>query len=233
MVSVRKRKMARSSVGKVSRTKKDTHKKIRKFGNQIIAENWDNKLTLSQNYERLGLKVRLGKKTGGVEKNLKVIKPIKVDDEDEGDLVDDDENKKEADQEKIDPYDPANILEGTAKLIKNDDGKVVKVIYGTKKLDAEEQDSNVIEISRKVTKDSSVVKALEKLASSEVKHEKLISEREIEWLRKLETKYGDDYEAMKWDRKLNPFQESTGKLRKRFKDLHEFEERHNDTEERA
>ncbi|KAF6013050.1 hypothetical protein HII12_001765 [Brettanomyces bruxellensis] len=196
--------MARSSVGKVSRRKKDTHKKIRKFGNQIIAENWDNKLTLSQNYERLGLK-----------KNLKVIKPIKVDDEDE------------------DPYDPANILEGTAKLIKNDDGKVVKVIYGTKKLDAEEQDSNVIEISRKVTKDSSVVKALEKLASSEVKHEKLISEREIEWLRKLETKYGDDYEAMKWDRKLNPFQESTGKLRKRFKDLHEFEERYNDTEERA
>jgi len=230
MVSVRKRKMARSSVGKVSRRKKDSHKKAHKFGNQIIADNWDSKLTLSQNYERLGLKVRLGKKSGGIEKKLRIIKPIKVDDEDEDELLENVPNEKNDDDKEIDPYDPANILEGTAKLIKDKDGKVVKVIYGTKKLNADQEESNIIEISRKVTKDSSVVEALEKLASVDVKREKVISDREVEWLKKLQSKYGEDYEAMKWDRKLNPFQESAGKLKKRFNNLRECEEEHRNME---
>ena len=104
------------------------------------------------------------------------------------------------------------------------------VIYGTKKLNADQEESNIIEISRKVTKDSSVVEALEKLASVDVKREKVISDREVEWLKKLQSKYGEDYEAMKWDRKLNPFQESAGKLKKRFNNLRECEEEHRNME---
>ena len=41
------------------------------------------------------------------------------------------------------------------------------------------------------------------------------SGRETEWVARLVEKYGSDYKKMTWDRKLNPFQQSEGDIKKR------------------
>ena len=42
------------------------------------------------------------------------------------------------------------------------------------------------------------------------------SARELEWLSRLEAKYGEDYARMARDMKLNPMQQSEGDIRRRF-----------------
>ncbi|KAG7699300.1 hypothetical protein KL930_004652 [Ogataea haglerorum] len=204
MVSVRKRKMARSSVKKATRRMKDRQRQVRNFGNSIIAANWDPKLSLSQNYEKMGLKVRLSQQTGGVEKKITPQFP-ESDDEFVVDETEEEEEERKSDSK--DSLDPADIPEGTAKLVRDDEGNVIKVIYGTKKLTEEVQEEKP---------PTEVVKKLEELAQQKVVKERKQSAREVDWLADLYNKYGDDYEKMKWDKKLNPYQHSAGELKKRI-----------------
>lgn len=48
-----------------------------------------------------------------------------------------------------------------------------------------------------------------------VKKPRHMSEREAEWLTKLVQRYGDDYEAMARDHKLNPMQQTAADIRRR------------------
>ncbi|KAJ5864927.1 Ribosome biogenesis protein Nop16 [Penicillium soppii] len=71
MGKVLQKKKARSGRSK-ARAKdnrlKSGHKKINVLGNQIIADNWDRNLTLTQNYQRLGLMHKLNAPSGGRER---------------------------------------------------------------------------------------------------------------------------------------------------------------------
>jgi len=63
-----------------------------------------------------------------------------------------------------------------------------------------------------------VVRLLEAEASVEYeKRPRGQSEMELEWLRRLVRKHGDDVEAMVWDKKLNPMQQTAGDLTRRIK----------------
>ncbi|XWX00050.1 hypothetical protein V2A60_008066 [Cordyceps javanica] len=62
----KKRRSGRMPVRQSNKTKKILNPR----GNNIVAENWDKKATLSQNYRRLGLVSRLRAPTGGVEGRL-------------------------------------------------------------------------------------------------------------------------------------------------------------------
>ncbi|GMM30415.1 Nop16 protein [Martiniozyma asiatica (nom. inval.)] len=245
MVSVRKRKMARSGVQKQTRRTNKSKKDFNPKSNPIIAKHWDSNLTVKQNYKKLGLTMSLGRATGGEEKKL-VIPQITRNNDDEN-LEDEDEREGEGESEnqdsngdQVDPYDPANILEGTAKIIKDEDGKVIKIVYGTKKPNSSNNKNNNNSNKNSSSKSSNtndttnveneednslakqVISELEELAAREKKKEfHPLNEVEFARYAKLDSVYGDDFEKMKWDRKLNPFQLSAGQLKKKIHHYHQ------------
>ncbi|CCG25916.1 hypothetical protein CORT_0C05420 [Candida orthopsilosis Co 90-125] len=205
MVSVRKRKMARSSVKKNTRRTKDKQRNINVYSNPIIAQNWDKSLTLQQNYKRLGLRAKLGHMAGGVEQKVETLTELrsKKKNKDTNETVTIDEIEH--------TDDPSKIPEGEARIIRDPEtNEVLKVIYGTMKVEDEESDEEEVE--------NSVIKQLEEYAEqhSKVKKERHLSDRESDWLKSLYEKYGDDYEKMKWDKKLNIYQQSAGDLKRRI-----------------
>lgn len=195
--------MARSSVRKNTRRVKDKQRKVSIRSNPIIAANWDPTLTLQQNYKKLGLRAKLGSFVGGQEKKVETLTDIRTRKEQE-------EQAKKIEIEDIEnTEDPAKIPKGQARLIRDPETQeVIKVIYGT--LDTEaglepETETEVIKQLKQIGHENSLQKKGRKL-----------SERETEWLKELYEKYGDDYDKMKWDKKLNSFQYSAGELRKRI-----------------
>lgn len=204
MASVRKRKMARSSVKKNTRKVKDKQRNIKMAAHPVMQAHWDNKLTLKQNYKNLGLTVRLGKPAGGEEAKIMSLTQYR------------EEKEAEEARKKVDPStianetDPANIPEGEARLIRDSEtNEVVKIIYGTMKIkkSSEEEKPKI-----------SIIEELEKFSEEHKKkrHVKTLSTRETEWMSKLHEKYGEDYEKMRWDKKLNPTFMSSGQLKKKM-----------------
>ena len=69
-----------------------------------------------------------------------------------------------------------------------------------------------------VTHAGRIVRELEAQASMEIKKRpRQQSKREEEWISDLVEKYGEEYGRMARDRKLNPYQQSEGDLRKRVR----------------
>lgn len=207
MGSVRQRR-AKRNLNKATRRNKDSHRKVNITSNPIIQANWDYNLTLKQNYKKLGLTMKLGKTTGGEEKELVEKLKHQAAEQAKAQAAEVDENET----------DPSKIPEGEARIIRDEKGEVVKVIYGTKKavsIDEDEQDEAAGDQAGK--EPTKVIKLLETYAAqpsnSFQRHQ---SQREINWLEQLYNKYGDDYEKMKWDKKLNIYQQSAGDLRRRI-----------------
>ncbi|RCK55348.1 Nucleolar protein 16 [Candida viswanathii] len=212
MVSVRKRKMARSSVKKSTRRTKDKQRDINIYSNSIIAANWDKSLTLKQNYKRLGLRAKLGTSAGGDEQKVVSLSEIQAKREKK--------NKNSKNAPSIDEIgnldDPSQIPEGEARLIRDPEtNEVIKVIYGTMKVDGKDKDDDEEEEG---AENPSVVQQLEEYAKqhSKVRKERHLSDRESEWLKSLYEKYGDDYDKMKWDKKLNVYQQTAGELKRKI-----------------
>lgn len=211
--------MNRSGVSKNTR-KNNNKDKFNPKSNPIIAKHWDPELTAKQNYKKLGLTFKLASASGGEEKKIR-IKPIQHGNMEES-LYDASADEAEQADGELDPYDPANILEGTAKMVKDDEGRVVKIIYGTKRITAhapaEEAVLSDVGDADDAAEAEQVISELEQLAQLPKKKEvHKMNELEIHRFQRLVEKYADDYEKMKWDRKLNPFQLSPGQLRKQIK----------------
>ncbi|CAB4256390.1 similar to Saccharomyces cerevisiae YER002W NOP16 Constituent of 66S pre-ribosomal particles, involved in 60S ribosomal subunit biogenesis [Maudiozyma barnettii] len=240
MVSVRKRKMNRSSVGKNTRRVKDKRRKINIKSNPIIAANWDYSMTMKQNYKNLGLRAKLQAPSGGQEVDYSEIKekvPVSStveDGSDEDDELDENDSEDEQDinnDESEEGFDENKIPEGEARIQRDSEGNVVKVVYGKlKKFDIDED----VEVLRKQVAEeeeeskTDVVRELERYAARpEVTDVRIQSEREEAWLERLYKKYGDNYKKMFFDKKLNIYQQSVGDIKKRmniWKKNHNIEE---------
>ena len=219
MASVRKRKMAKSSVKKASRRQKDKFRKVNITSNPIIADNWDYSLTLSQNYEKLGLKSKLQAVSGGKEADLEKV--VKREPLVKTQILDDDENEFDSDDNEPQVSEPEgevdekDIPEGEARILRDNKGNIVKVVYGKRK--SSETEAAEPEEVHSTSSKTKAVKELEAFASRPtVKKERVPSEREEAWLKALYTKHGDNYRKMFYDKKLNINQQTEADIKRRI-----------------
>ena len=173
----------------------------------------DQSLTLSQNYHRLGLTSKLNSRAGGTER-----------------LAADLQVKKTTGAKPLDPLSVSSRLSTTVipteTQVERDPktGAIIRVIHPF--LDKNENPLNdpLNEISKEgdaammKLSTNGIIRRLEEQASVEVKQRpRKQSKREAEWISDLVQNYGDDYLGMVKDRKLNPYQQTEGDLRRRVK----------------
>lgn len=232
MGSVRQRRKQHSTTKKATRRNKDAQRKINIHSNPIIAENWDYKATLAQNYARLGLSAKLQKPAGGQQINYdnkkQKVGTVKAntladldsssdDEEEEANSSDDEHSDVFIDPEELDEngeYIAERILEGEARIVKDESGNIIKVVYGTMK--PFDIDMSVEQLKQKnnMQPKTEVIKLLEEEANKPVIiKERHLSAREDEWIGRLVSKYGDNYKGMVRDKKLNIYQQTEATLR--------------------
>lgn len=120
-----------------------------------------------------------------------------------------------------------------AKVERGADGKIIRVLPGKANplndplndldTDSEMEEEKEYEEWGGIKEDGTetdVVKELIATAKNPVeKKPRYQSEQEKEWLGRLVDKYGDDYERMSRDRKLNSMQQTPGDLKRRISKL--------------
>ncbi|OCL06769.1 nucleolar protein 16 [Glonium stellatum] len=215
------KKKNRSSIAKV-RQKPKSKKKI--LNNPIIAANWNQKETLSQNYRRLGLSAKLNHTTGGTEKTASTISSA----------TPASESSNTVDKFHIPSAAPKTLAPLDARVERDPvTGKILRVLddpNASKKPnplndplnDLEDSDleewTGFANVPTKNPSATTVVQQLEAQALSGVrKAPRKQSAREQEWIQRLVEKYGGNYGAMFRDRKLNPMQQSEGDIKNRVK----------------
>ncbi|KAK2734285.1 Nucleolar protein 16 [Onygenales sp. PD_40] len=226
----RKNRSGAPRVKQKTKRLKNGNKKIDVLGNAIIAQNWDKKLTLTQNYRRLGLTSKLNASTGGAEKKRAALASL-------------DDSIAQT------PADPLHVLTSatagtklkpTEARVERDPetGKILRVIHddeveiaGRKRRKANPLEDPLNELSGDegavpmpvaTSTPTAVVQALERQAALEEealkkRQPRQQSKGEGEWLARLVAKHGDNVSAMVRDRKLNPMQQTEGDIRRRLR----------------
>ncbi|CUS14077.1 unnamed protein product [Tuber aestivum] len=183
------KKKNRSSIPKKSKHKNPRIFKVHPTGNALIAANW------------------LGKPTGGVEKAL----PASSSAAQQG-------GRDEGGRKRV-----KKLAPGEARIIRDEEGSVIQVIYGKSAEEALDSDSDEVGQEEEFTgcaggggSGTGIVKELEAQAAvGERKNKKILCPGEMDWLSRLVEKYGEDYEGMVRDRKMNVYQQTLGDIRRR------------------
>lgn len=208
----------------------------------IYTTSRDKKLTLLQNYRRLGITSNLNEPTGGTEKHAS-SQPNPSSDSSVFKKVNDPLHISTSSK-------PTKQLNPTEARVERDPetGEILRIIY-----DGEEEATEVI-AGRRRRKDNpledplddipdgpaleesdelhpapGVISALEEQAREEEealkkRKPRTQSKREGEWIGKLIEKHGDNVRAMVRDKKLNPMQQTEGDLQRRIRKWKEARE---------
>lgn len=189
---IRRRRADRSGQAKPTRRRYKKQTKSRDVtSNPIMSEHWDHNLTLTQNYRRLGLASKLQRHAGGLEKNLVASQKVP----------------------EVQPIGKGKPTVRQGRIVHDADGSSHVEYYQDEQSDDEPEEWHGF------ADESDLVKQLEDYAKQEVKDCRHMSTTEQSALKLLVDRYGEDYEAMQWDKKLNKFQHSAGDLRRRIKKM--------------
>lgn len=224
----RQKRKNRSSISKV---RQKTKSKKTVLSNPIIARAWNKGQTISQNFKRMGLAVKLNKQTGGVEKKGSDLLAVET-----------------ATPDTLQIRGASGIKSiglGEAKVERDESGRIVRVLQGDSiaptpnplhdsltDLDSEsdtedpavrllhDQHGTVGGSGHSGTSHSvtNVVRDLEEQARlPAARYKRKQTENEQAFVESLVRKYGDDYSKMARDTKLNYMQRSEGDLKRRIK----------------
>ncbi|MCJ1286848.1 hypothetical protein MMC26_006194 [Xylographa opegraphella] len=203
------KKKNRSSIPKVKHKPKS--KRLHVLGNATVAANWDQALTLSQNYRQLGLTSKVNARTGGTERSSSQI-----------------ENNPHSTIQAKDRLSvvsklPTSIAPSEARIERDPlTGVILRVFHSNTTLPNPLDDplNEVLEVydddKPPVHRSGGIIPELEEEALMEAKKRpRQQSKREEDWISNLVMNYGEDFGSMTRDRKLNPYQQSEGDLRRR------------------
>ncbi|OAA72537.1 nucleolar protein 16 [Cordyceps fumosorosea ARSEF 2679] len=234
----KKRRSGRMPVRQSNKTKKILNPR----GNNIIADNWDKKATMSQNYRRLGLVSRLRAPTGGVEGRLDQTSvaalqaahsaadavsrnPFAIDTTEKA-VITEARVERDASGKIIRVVRDDNPLKDPLRHLDEDDedgDQVVTELDGggyvknRKSREEHEEWGGIVDVDEGTT---DVVRELvEQARNPAPKKARHLSEREAEWLSRLVARHGDDTRAMARDPKLNPMQQTAADIARRLKKL--------------
>lgn len=224
----------------LQRIKQRTKSKKQVFNNAVIAANWNKSQTLSQNYKRLGLTVKLNKQSGGVEKDVATISQYNRADGRQVAKLDSltiastpgqrdyglDEVRVERDPEsgritrvvmpelttRSNPLnDPLNDLDPDSD--EEEESHSQRIDQG----EGRAREGNTAASLAERT-DSDVVVELERRANMPAeKYRRRQTDNERRFIEELVQKYGFEYDRMARDIKLNYMQRSAGDLKRRIK----------------
>ncbi|KAJ3105767.1 Nucleolar protein 16 [Phlyctochytrium planicorne] len=242
MVRPSKRRKVKNPSQKVRRRTKNPYDIS--FANvpEIIRKNWDKKLTLRQNYERMGLLSELNGKAGGeAEMNRAKEKEEEENDDDwededgeEGDAgitieyrsfeefekmgtVTVDKPSTSSQNPLISEMELEHGIEGPLKV--DSKAKIIGKKITTLLKNPEQQPIKypVTSTKRKAAPlEEPIIETLKKKAELDLPTDRHASDNEQIHLVRLHEKYGTDYEAMARDRKLNVYQLTAGQLKRKF-----------------
>jgi nucleolar protein 16 len=202
MARPRQRKAIRNPSRKVSRKAKNRWNISFEGVHPLVKQNWDKTKTLKQNYQALGLTSHLNGFAGGTEEEALLRQK-------ELELL---EEKKQNVEWKL-------LDEVTQKEEENP-------IFTPPETDGP-LDERVLRLGLKINLKSAVVsnavpetdiiKQMREESANPHIEERHQSEQEMLVFEKLIAKYGEDYDRMVLDRKLNPYQLSAGQLKRKLK----------------
>jgi len=219
----RKNRSSRPTVRQPNRRRKA----LNPSGSQLIAQNWNKKETLSQNYRRLGLVAKLGHSAGGVEPRDSPL----------GDGVAAPKEKVQKNKDAFGRVVTGRVYSEARVERDPETGRIVRIIREGRednplndplarfdedsadegRQGGQEEEWEGID-EEEEAKRPAVIRQLEKEANAPrektVRHQ---SEREVEWLEKLVARHGDDTDAMARDLRLNPMQQTGADIRRRLK----------------
>lgn len=171
----------------------------------------DQLLTLEQNYRRLGLTSKLNARTGGIETLASHVLNLT--------------GSSPCHQDRLTVVSklPITLAPAEARVERDaKSGAILRVIRASVErfnplndplndvLDGARDNPQMNYVS------GGIIKELEEQASLEIQQRpRRQSQREEEWIENLVEKYGDNYSRMTRDRKLNPYQQREGDLRRR------------------
>ncbi|WVF72611.1 nucleolar protein 16 [Kwoniella sp. CBS 6097] len=210
MANPRQRNKAKShkSNGPSSNSIRRMHQKLRKApplkGPEVLQQSWDKKKTVFQNYAALGLLPKIPiPQTASSSRSQRVKLP----------------------QVPVEVEEAPKV--GFGRIIRDEDGNVIDIVIDEEPEQEQaaggekaEGDSPFVhdEAERApVQGKTDVVRKLEQLASTSEPVTRHSSTSEKTWLQQLVIAYGDDYERMARDRKLNVWQKTQGEIKRMIK----------------
>ncbi|KAJ2849216.1 Nucleolar protein 16 [Coemansia brasiliensis] len=201
------RKKLRNPALKTTRRRAEKNRKKKFTGHPLLRELWDDSLTVTENYRKLGLVSKLNGVSGGT------VKEVTHQSQEE-----EEKEEKEEDIKK-------SIPQGYGLIERDDDGNIVNVILPDEPQDPLDSDYEPEPVKAK--KEGAQI--LERFSQEyETRKNRWMSQGERRILQKFIDKHGENYKAMFWDQELNKQQLTERQLQKKIekylKEKQEFEQ---------